>query len=1017
MPRGQRFVRGRSRGGHSRRGDYRPPRDSHDRDQRRRSDVYPGQARDFEVRRERGVADPRREADGHPRYRQVTSNYHRPRSDDVQSGEGSRRQYSDGNRSQVSGPSQSNWTRWNRNSGAVRAPETVSTSRPTSVSMVGQTSVSVVGPSTTNVPTVGQTTPAQDEAVVSMLHQIFDLANIEKIRERVYHPSNRVEPFNQALLMERCLRDIGSRMARQGLSASAPSASLGAPVQVTRAVPAQPAASASIAVAPVPAAAPSSQPSGQTAPRQIYGVAQEEAEFRQARREYATSQRKPQLLPSRPTQARSGYSMTQPDKWTVVRSKKSKKMPTRSMPEEKQVPRKEGHSSSSTAKMPVKRRAPEPSKEDEVPKKHKRRPACFMKSCGKPQSHMRRHVIGRHLPEGFMTWVEMSNEVRMESIVNFTTTIQNLLGCKTLDDLITKIRKDRLYPDPKKIIIATTDEDRGLMREFNRWVKKEDLTVTPEVSPPNCVASLAHWRLAAFVLSQIGEERVQVKNPNFEVKITGLGESASETTATLTVKKVREPTQSSDRKVEFVAGQKNVLKKTVLAQVQEATASAQSAPTEEPMELDLETEQNVSEVPDADELCRQVDEVLAQNQPSTSSSATSQVTETSVLAMPESEGHTPPPTFRPYQPPVMTSTEIINQLLDGTMCMDRFMSVKVREEKWEDPPQPTFKEVLIKPPPKPILPPRMEDIGERYGDREWEQRKQRLLSCDESQKIGFVDSHLHLDKIRAVAGFSALQSILNNGPMPQTPVRLQHAVCNFCHGVPSREDMVVYKRDHRLSFTYGVHPKEAKYVSQRQLDMVKSAVEKDPRCVGIGEMGMEYSEGYSKFNDHQIRVLKDLLRFYVDKKLWSKVLVIHCREGDNKSRDASDMCLAVMSSVLKDDVAKNSRIHRHCYNGGVREMIKWRDSFPSVMFGFTALILRRERPIEVDDVIKQLPMEKILLETDSPYLKAPEHLSNRFNSPYGIEAIARRVAELKGLGLAEVLTKTSENAARLYGLK
>ena len=153
--------------------------------------------------------------------------------------------------------------------------------------------------------------------------------------------------------------------------------------------------------------------------------------------------------------------------------------------------------------------------------------------------------------------------------------------------------------------------------------------------------------------------------------------------------------------------------------------------------------------------------------------------------------------------------------------MDRFMSVRVREEKWEDPPQPTFKEVLAKPAPKPVLPPRMEDIGERYGDREWEQRKRRLLSCDESQTIGFVDSHLHLDKIRAATGFSALQSILNNRPMPQTPVRLQHAVCNFCHGVPSWEDMVVYKRDHRLSFTYGVHPKEAKYVSKKQLDMVK----------------------------------------------------------------------------------------------------------------------------------------------------------------------------------------------------
>ena len=238
-------------------------------------------------------------------------------------------------------------------------------------------------------------------------------------------------------------------------------------------MPVQPAASATIAVEPVPAAAPASQSSGQTALRQIYGVAQEEAEFRQARGDNATSQRKPQSFPFRPTQAKNGYTMAQPDKWTVVHHKKSRKMQgpikesvkSSTTPERKQIPKKEGHTSSAT-KMPEKRRAPEPSREDEVPKRPKRRPVCFMKGCGKPQSHMRRHVIGRHLPEGFMIWVEMSNEVRMESILNFTTTIQNLLGCKTLDDLITKICKDRLYPDPKKMIIATTDKDRGLLHEI-----------------------------------------------------------------------------------------------------------------------------------------------------------------------------------------------------------------------------------------------------------------------------------------------------------------------------------------------------------------------------------------------------------------------------------------------------------------------------------------------------------------------------------------------------------------------
>ena len=85
-------------------------------------------------------------------------------------------------------------------------------------------------------------------------------------------------------------------------------------------MPVQPAASATIAVALVPAAALASQSSGQTTPRQIYGVAQEEAEFRQTRR----------------------------------------------------------------VKLLVKSRPPEPSREDEVHKRPKRRQACFMKGCGKP---------------------------------------------------------------------------------------------------------------------------------------------------------------------------------------------------------------------------------------------------------------------------------------------------------------------------------------------------------------------------------------------------------------------------------------------------------------------------------------------------------------------------------------------------------------------------------------------------------------------------------------------------------
>ena len=104
--------------------------------------------------------------------------------------------------------------------------------------------------------------------------------------------------------------------------------------------------------------------------------------------------------------------------------------------------------------------------------------------------------------------------------------------------------------------------------------------------------------------------------------------------------------------------------------------------------------------------------------------------------------------------------------------------------------------------------------------------------------------------------------------------------------------------------TFSVHQKEAKYDFQRQLDMIKSVEVKDPLCMENAEIGMDYSDGYSKFKDHQLQVLKYLLLFYVDKKLWSKVLVIHCLESDNRSRDASNILGVVMSYVLKDDVTK-----------------------------------------------------------------------------------------------------------------
>ena len=83
------------------------------------------------------------------------------------------------------------------------------------------------------------------------------------------------------------------------------------------------------------------------------------------------------------------------------------------------------------------------------------------------------------------------------------------------------------------------------------------------------------------------------------------------------------------------------------------------------------------------------------------------------------------------------------------------------------------------------------------------------------------------------------------------------------------------------------------------------------------------------------------------------------------------------------------------------------------MFGFTALIIRPECHREVIDVIRKLPLERILLETDTPHLTAPEYAICDFNTPFGILCVAQRIADLKGLQMENVIKTASDNARQL----
>ena len=122
----------------------------------------------------------------------------------------------------------------------------------------------------------------------------------------------------------------------------------------------------------------------------------------------------------------------------------------------------------------------------------------------------------------------------------------------------------------------------------------------------------------------------------------------------------------------------------------------------------------------------------------------------------------------------------------------------------------------------------------------------------------------------------------------------------------------------------------------KELNAMKSVILKDGRCRGIGEIGVDLSGNFARHLKDQLGVLRSFLEFYVSKQLWSMVIVIHCRSWGH-SMDASEQCLRAMERELPSTSRRRYKVHRHCFNGGLRERDLWLQKFPEIMFGFTAL--------------------------------------------------------------------------------
>ncbi len=197
--------------------------------------------------------------------------------------------------------------------------------------------------------------------------------------------------------------------------------------------------------------------------------------------------------------------------------------------------------------------------------------------------------------------------------------------------------------------------------------------------------------------------------------------------------------------------------------------------------------------------------------------------------------------------------------------------------------------------------------------------------------------------------------------------------------------------------TIGIHPEEAKKyesseILQKEIEELEQIYLSDPaKVIAVGECGLDFLSGYRNLQRKLFQAQIDLA-----KKL-KLPLVVHCR-------DAWDETLEMIG---------NHSAILHCYSGLIHTT-NYILHAANLTVSFTANITYPKNEY-LREAVRALPLEKIILETDSPFL-APQSKRGQRNEPSAVKEIAELVASLKGISLEEVTHQTTTNAVSLLSL-
>tara|TARA_B100001123_G_C15227137_1_gene993619 strand:- start:509 stop:1282 length:774 start_codon:yes stop_codon:yes gene_type:complete len=253
------------------------------------------------------------------------------------------------------------------------------------------------------------------------------------------------------------------------------------------------------------------------------------------------------------------------------------------------------------------------------------------------------------------------------------------------------------------------------------------------------------------------------------------------------------------------------------------------------------------------------------------------------------------------------------------------------------------------------------------------------------------DSHCHLDFPNI---FNQLDNVVKRAE--KNSVKYLLSICTTLESYDKIE--LIVQKYQNIYGTFGIHPHESNKYKEVNSNYISKIVKKNKKIIGIGETGLDF---YYNHSDQEIQK-KSFVEHIHSAIEMNKPIIVHSRNAETETYE-------ILKSEKKNS---NLKILLHCFTGSESFAKKLLDlnSFISV-----SGIITFKNSNELSEIVSKIPLENLLVETDSPYL-APIPYRGKPNEPSYIIHTIEKLSKIKNVPKDQIILSTTNNFKKLFNL-